>query len=86
MAITHGAHVAMKAGEIVAIDTPAEVITVALLREVFSIEATILTDPQTGLPLVLPIRAIGTGEETVALSPEDSPHERQFVAAARLAS
>ncbi len=78
--------VAMKAGEIVAIGTPAEVITVALLREVFSIEATILTDPQTGLPLVLPIRAIGTGEETVALSPEGSPHERQFAAAARLAS
>ena len=51
--------VAMKAGEIVAIDTPTEVITVDLLREVFAIEASIITDPQTGLPLVLPIRAIG---------------------------
>ena len=43
--------VAMKAGEIVAIDTPTEVITVDLLREVFAIEASIITDPQTGLPL-----------------------------------
>jgi len=88
MAITHGAHVAMKAGEIVAIDTPAEVITVALLREIFSIEATILTDPQTGLPLVLPIRAIGgtATHEEIALSPEVAPHERQFAAEVRLAS
>ena len=80
--------VAMKAGEIVAVGTPAEIITAELLREVFAIEASIITDPQTGLPLVLPIRAIGAAanQEVVARSPEDSPHERQFAAEVRLAS
>ncbi|HEY8599575.1 MAG TPA: ABC transporter ATP-binding protein, partial [Thermomicrobiales bacterium] len=80
--------VAMKAGEIVAVGPPAEVITADLLREVFAIEASIVTDPQTGLPLVLPIRAIGTAatQSAVALAPAEVRHERQLAAAVRLAS
>ncbi len=46
--------VAMKDGEIVAVGAPEEVISTALLREVFEIEANIITDPRTGAPLVLP--------------------------------
>lgn len=80
--------VAMKAGEIVAVGTPAEVITAELLREVFAIEAHIVTDPQTSLPLVLPLRAIGTtaAEETIVPAPEVVPPARRFAAAVRLAS
>ncbi len=48
--------VAMKNGEVVAAGRPADVITVELLREVFGIEAVIITDPLTGTPLVLPSR------------------------------
>lgn len=46
--------VAMKDGEVVAVGTPGEVISAALLRDVFEIEASIITDPRTGAPLVLP--------------------------------
>jgi iron complex transport system ATP-binding protein len=44
---------------IVAAGSPAEVITAALVQKVFGIEATIVTDPLTGAPLVLPDRALG---------------------------
>jgi iron complex transport system ATP-binding protein len=47
--------VAMKDGEVVATGTPGEVINHDLLRDVFSIEASIITDPRTGAPLVLPV-------------------------------
>ncbi len=46
--------VAMKEGEVVAVGSPEEVISPDLLREVFAIEANIITDPRTGAPLVLP--------------------------------
>ena len=78
--------IAMKDGAIVAVGPPAAVITDDLLREVFAIDASMVLDPQTELPLVLPIRALGPTPETIVLSPESSPHERQLVTAARLAS
>ncbi|MGH2599971.1 MAG: ABC transporter ATP-binding protein, partial [Dehalococcoidia bacterium] len=46
--------VAMKDGHVVAAGAPDEVLTEALLRDVFEIEASIMRDPQTGDPLVLP--------------------------------
>ncbi len=46
--------VVMRAGEIVAQGTPAEVFTADLLLDVFSLEAEILADPRTGLPIVVP--------------------------------
>ncbi|MDQ3412565.1 MAG: ABC transporter ATP-binding protein [Chloroflexota bacterium] len=51
--------VMMKAGEIVAVGPPAEVITRDALRQVFEVEADILTDPRTGTPVVVPLRVIG---------------------------
>lgn len=42
------------AGEICAQGTPAEIITVDLLREVFSLEALVVEDPVTAGPMVVP--------------------------------
>jgi len=50
--------VAMRAGEIVAEGRPEDVVTADLLREVFSVEASILTDPVTGAPVISPHRTI----------------------------
>jgi iron complex transport system ATP-binding protein len=45
--------IAMKAGEIVAAGPPRQVITAELLATVFHVDATIVTDPDTGAPFVL---------------------------------
>ncbi len=50
--------VAMKDGVLVASGPPAEVLTEALLAEVFNLEARILTDPVAGTPLVVPVRRL----------------------------
>ncbi|UVJ41511.1 ABC transporter ATP-binding protein [Arthrobacter sp. CJ23] len=47
--------VAMKDGGIVAQGTPAEVVTAPLLEEVFGLRATVIEEPLTGRPHVLPI-------------------------------
>ncbi|MGY4857864.1 ABC transporter ATP-binding protein [Cryobacterium sp. AP23] len=55
LAAKHADHlVAMKDGRIITSGTPAEVVTGAVLAEVFGIEADILTDRQTGRPIVIP--------------------------------
>src|SRR5262249_34076788 len=54
--------VAMKDGQIGAAGPPAAVITVALLRDVFGVEATIVPDPVTGAPLILPEAALEGAE------------------------
>ncbi len=46
--------VAIKRGKVVASGTPAEVMSLDVLREVFGIEADIIPDPRTGVPLCLP--------------------------------
>jgi iron complex transport system ATP-binding protein len=46
--------IAMKAGRVVATGSPQTVITNELLREVFNVEADIILDPRTGVPLCLP--------------------------------
>lgn len=46
--------VAIKAGTVVSEGSPQEVVTQDMLREVFGIEADILTDPRTGVPLCIP--------------------------------
>jgi iron complex transport system ATP-binding protein len=48
----------MRDGEIVAEGSPGEVVTPELLREVFSVEATILADPRTGTPVIVPHRTV----------------------------
>ena len=47
--------IAMRAGKIVAQGDPAEVLTENLLRDVFDLDAKILTDPVAGTPMVVPI-------------------------------
>ncbi|WP_278264411.1 ABC transporter ATP-binding protein [Nocardia sp. AG03] len=47
--------VVMAAGRIVARGKPAEIITAELLGEVFGLDATVLTDPVSGRPMIVPI-------------------------------
>jgi iron complex transport system ATP-binding protein len=47
--------VAMKNGRIVAQGTPADVVTPELLREVFGLEAQVVSEPTDGRPHVIPI-------------------------------
>jgi iron complex transport system ATP-binding protein len=55
LAAKHADHlVAMKDGRIVTSGTPVEVVTESVLAEVFGIEADILTDRNTGRPIVIP--------------------------------
>lgn len=51
--------VAITAGTVVGEGTPAEVMTPQVLREVFGIEADIVPDPRTGVPLCLPYELAG---------------------------
>lgn len=46
--------VAIKKGKIVQQGTPKEVMTPVMLREIFGIEADIIPDPRTGVPLCIP--------------------------------
>ena len=47
--------VVMHAGRIVTQGPPTEVFTAEMLRDVFGLEAEILADPRTGLPIVVPL-------------------------------
>ncbi|MFJ2116721.1 ABC transporter ATP-binding protein, partial [Streptomyces sp. NPDC087850] len=47
--------IAMRDGRIVRTGSPEEVLTEETLREVFGLEAAVITDPVSGTPLVLPI-------------------------------
>jgi iron complex transport system ATP-binding protein len=54
-ATRHAHHIiALRGGEIAAAGRPAEVVTPAMLREVFGVEADIVLDPRTGAPLCMP--------------------------------
>ncbi len=46
--------VAIKTGTVVKAGKPEEVMTESVLREVFAIEADVMPDPRTGVPLCLP--------------------------------
>jgi iron complex transport system ATP-binding protein len=51
-ATRHAHHlIALRDGRLVAAGPPAEVVTPALLRQVFGVEAEVLPDPRTGVPL-----------------------------------
>lgn len=53
--------VAIKSGAVICDGEPARVMTARVLREVFGIDADIVSDPRTGVPLCLPYRlAAGT--------------------------
>jgi iron complex transport system ATP-binding protein len=58
MAARYAHHlVAMRAGRIVAQGDPADVVTPALVAEVFDLACQVVADPLTGTPLVLPLPA-----------------------------
>jgi iron complex transport system ATP-binding protein len=46
--------IAVSAGRVVASGSPQEVITVEIVRSVFNVEADIVPDPRTGVPLCIP--------------------------------
>ncbi len=54
--------IAMKAGKIIATGTPSSVMTVALIKHVFQIQANIMIDPITSQPWILPIASVSSGE------------------------
>ncbi|HEX6922766.1 MAG TPA: ABC transporter ATP-binding protein [Bacillales bacterium] len=51
--------VAVKAGDVVSEGSPSDVMTTDVLREVFAIEADIINDPRTGVPLCMPFELAG---------------------------
>src|SRR5699024_2118325 len=53
--------VLMSQGEILAEGTAEEVLTPALLERAFSLTARVITDPETGRPLVVPVDRRRTG-------------------------
>jgi iron complex transport system ATP-binding protein len=59
--------VAMRDGVIVAEGEPASLITAEIVREVFGLDVQILSDPQTGTPLVVPV---GRGRPPARPAPE----------------
>ncbi|MGM0710439.1 ABC transporter ATP-binding protein [Brevibacillus parabrevis] len=60
--------VAISRGTVIAEGSPAEVMTPDMLRKVFNIEADILTDPRTGVPLCLPYELSHAAENKAASS------------------
>lgn len=66
---THYAHhmIAIVQGQVVSEGTPEQVVTIPVLREVFGIEADIVPDPRTGVPLCIPYDLVGNATE---LKPE----------------
>ena len=62
--------VAMKQGRIVAQGAPQDVVTEELVREVFGLACRVLPDPETGTPMVVPLR---TGARTATRAPVGEP-------------
>lgn len=62
----------MKDGRIVAEGTPAEVGTAQVVRDVFDVDAQIITDPVSGSPLVVPLSG---GRAEAAVPATVSPRE-----------
>ncbi|MEE2061870.1 ABC transporter ATP-binding protein [Rhodococcus artemisiae] len=56
LAIRYSDHlVVMRDGKVIASGPPAEVISVELLRDVFGLDASVISDPVSGRPLIVPI-------------------------------
>nr|MBO2479571.1 Fe(3+)-dicitrate ABC transporter ATP-binding protein [Bacillota bacterium] len=70
--------VAIKAGTVVSEGSPQEVVTQDMLREVFGIEADILTDPRTGVPLCIPYGLAANREKRT--TPADEERMAEVVA------
>jgi iron complex transport system ATP-binding protein len=71
-ACRHADHlVAMRDGRVVAEGPPSVVVTPELVRDLYGVEAAVLSDPATGSPVVCPIRRspAGTGSTVAGGSP-----------------
>lgn len=71
--------VVMRDGRVVAAGAPGEVVSVELLREVFDLDATVLEDPVSGRPMIVPIGARhvrGKVGGPAAGEPESAPYEK----------
>ncbi|MER5886170.1 ABC transporter ATP-binding protein [Streptomyces sp. NPDC001941] len=56
--------VAMRDGEVIAEGPPAEVVTEELVAHAFGMSSTLITDPVSGTPLIVPIGRHRTGDRT----------------------
>ncbi|MFC0214604.1 ABC transporter ATP-binding protein [Paenibacillus chartarius] len=69
--------VVIKKGKVVSEGKPGDVMTTEVLREVFGIEADVIPDPRTGLPLCLPYELAGevkpAGGAILSSLPKSSP-------------
>ncbi|SCW55741.1 iron complex transport system ATP-binding protein [Paenibacillus tianmuensis] len=78
--------VAIKRGTVAAVGSPAEVMTPEMLQNVFGIEADIVPDPRTGVPLCIPYELAGHSRpvQVATASPVARRSEaRELVAAAK---
>lgn len=75
--------IAIKQGRAIAAGTPEEVVTQDVLREVFGIEADIVMDPRSGVPLCLPYDLASRSYE---LRPTKKPFAQQGNVGMRAAS
>lgn len=74
MAARYAHHlIAMRDGRLVAQGSPHAIITADMVRDVFGVEATVITDPITHTPLVLPHPRVAA---TAPAIPEDLPPSR----------
>jgi iron complex transport system ATP-binding protein len=60
--------VVMKDGVIVADGDPTTVFTPAMLKRTFGLEAAVLTDPETGLPIIVPTSSAASVDRVLAAS------------------
>lgn len=78
--------VAIKRGTVAAVGSPVEVMTPEMLQNVFGIEADIVPDPRTGVPLCIPYELAGHSRpvQVAAVSPVARRSEaRELVAAVK---
>lgn len=73
--------IAIKSGVVKGEGSPVEVITPEIMREVFNIEADIVPDPRTGLPLCLPF-ALAAPPVADRVMKQESREEREELTAA----
>jgi iron complex transport system ATP-binding protein len=65
--------IAMREGRVVATGTPEEVVTEALVKDVFDLRSLVMPDPVSGTPMVVPIGRHFNVNEEDGLTPEPEP-------------
>ncbi|RJX39202.1 ABC transporter ATP-binding protein [Paenibacillus pinisoli] len=73
--------IAIKSGVVKGEGSPVEVITPEIMREVFNIEADIVPDPRTGLPLCLPFALAAPPVSDRVMKQENREEREQLTAA-----